>query len=487
VKKLSRKKQPHRQRILGPVFGLLIFCAGVISPGVHAATKLPYSVQSALDVRGVPADALSIFVQEVDSGDTVLAWNDDVLRNPASVEKMLTTLAALDILGPTYRWKTDVRFNGEVTDGVLNGDILLKGYGDPYLVTERFWQLLRQVRQQGVHTITGDLLIDDSYFEVGAYDPAAFDNEPLRAYNVAPHALLTNFKVVRYYFEPVERSTDVRVWFDPALENLEVINNLKVTPGSCRGYQRGISIIPNDDISQITFSGKFPSGCEVFSMSRTVLDHNAFTFGLFETLWRQTGGEFSGHWKTALADETVEPALSFDSLPLSEIITKVNKHSNNVMAKHLLFTVGAEKFGTVGSEERGRKAVYDWLAANDLDHAGLQIGNGAGLSRGSRISANQLAAILQYGYDSPYMPEYLSSLALSGLDGTLRKRFGRAGLKGQAHLKTGSLDHVSALAGFFQSRSGKRYIVAALLNHSNVHKGPGREVQEMLLRWLYDL
>jgi D-alanyl-D-alanine carboxypeptidase/D-alanyl-D-alanine-endopeptidase (penicillin-binding protein 4) len=221
-------------------------------------------------------------------------------------------------------------------------------------------------------------------------------------------------------------------------------------------------------------------------MDRTALGHNEFTFGLFKSLWQESGGKFSGEWKKTLVDEALEPSLVFDSLPLAEIIAKVNKHSNNVMAKQLLYTLGAEKLGPVGTENKGRQVVREWLTERGLDIADLEIANGAGLSRNSRMTAKNLGDLLRFAYESPFMPEYLSSLSLSGLDGTLSRRFRDNALTGQAHMKTGSLDHVSAVAGYFQAQSGKRYIVVTLLNHTDIHRGPGEEVQEMLLRWLYD-
>ena len=465
----------------------LLFVFFLVLPSTtYAQQDLPLPVKNALNYRRVPDHTLSVYVESLDTGEVALAWNEAEPRNPASVEKMLTTLVALDTLEPAYTWKTDVHLLGEVTDGVLDGDLLLKGYGDPYLVTERFWQLLRRLRQSGISAINGDLLIDDSYFDIGDYDPAAFDHEPLRAYNVAPNAMLTNFKVVRYYFEPEVASPRVKVQVDPSLDNLLIVNQLRVTNGSCRGYQRGITITPNEDVSRITFTGRFPSGCEIYSMDRTALGHNEFTYGLFRSLWLESGGQITGKWKNVVAQEDLEPAFSFESLPLSDIITKVNKHSNNVMARQLLYTLGAEAFGPPGTEAAGRKVVRQWLADKGMDFAELRLDNGAGLSRESRMTARHLADLLRYAYQSAYMPEYLSSLALSGVDGTLSRRFRSGVLTGMAHMKTGSLDHVSSIAGYFQARSGNRYIVVMLHNHTDIHRGPGEEVQEALLRWLYE-
>jgi D-alanyl-D-alanine carboxypeptidase/D-alanyl-D-alanine-endopeptidase (penicillin-binding protein 4) len=464
---------------------LLLFIALMPIP-VAAEDQLPAPVQRILDIRKVPHDSLSIHVRDADSGETVLSWHDDVPRNPASTMKLLTTLVALDTLGPTYRWTTEVHALGELDAGHLTGDLLIKGHGDPFLVTERVWQMLRLVRQAGVHSIDGNLLIDDSYFEVDDTDPAEFDRQPLRAYNVMPNALLLNLKVVRYWFEPDHERNAVRVWVDPPLDNLRVENRLALRRGYCGGYQRGITITANDAIDKMTFSGRFPNGCKSYAMDRTALSHNEFAYGLIKSVWRESGGEFSGGWMNAKAPDDAEPLVAFDSLPLADIITLVNKHSNNVMARQILYTLSAEVLGPPGTENGGREVVENWLADTGIDFPHLQLDNGAGLSREARISASEFGELLDYAWRQPYMPEYLASMALSGLDGTLRRRFDDAELTGQAHLKTGSLDHVAAIAGYLQSRSGRRYVVVMLHNHDDVHRGPGEEAQFALLRWLYE-
>jgi len=463
---------------------VLLLC--VLAPVNVAANdeSLPAGVRSVLNLRQLPQDSLSIHVQDLETGDVVLEWLPNAPRNPASTMKLLTTLVALDMLGPSYRWKTDIYALGNVQAGRLEGDLLLKGYGDPFLVTERVWQMLRNLRHQGIDEIAGDLLLDDSFFDIGAYDPGAFDSQPLRAYNVAPNALLTNFKAVRYWFEPNGQSVNVRV--DPELENLSVDNRLHVAPGSCRGYQRGIAVSGNGRDDSVTFSGKFPSGCRRYAMDRAVLSHNEFTYGLFQSLWLESGGRFDGTWKNVVAPEDIEPLLSFDSPPLFEIIARVNKHSNNVMARQVLYTLSAEVLGPPGTEAGGREVISRWLGDNALDFGELALENGAGLSRESRITAADMAALLRFAWEQPYMPEYLASMSLSGLDGTLSRRFRRGELVGKAHLKTGSLDHVTAIAGYLQVRSGRRFSVAVMQNHEDIHRGPGEEVQEALLRWLYE-
>ncbi len=312
----------------------------------HAAEiQLPVGVRSALNLRQIPAETLSIYVADVDSGETVLEWGSDVPRNPASTMKLLTTLVALDILGPTYRWRTDVFVQGELQEGRLDGDLLIKGYGDPFMVAERVWQLLRDIRRAGITEISGDLLIDDSWFDVHDYDPAAFDHQPLRAYNVAPNALLMNFKVIRYQFEPDTVANTVAVSLEPPLKNLHVENRLHLVAGRCRGFQRGIAITSNKSLDEVTFTGNFPSGCRQYALDRSALSHNQYVYGLFHSLWLESGGVLSGGWRNVVAEKSLQPLLSFDSLPLSEVIARVNKHSNNVMARNLLFTLAAEVNG----------------------------------------------------------------------------------------------------------------------------------------------
>ena len=466
-----------------PVF-LAAFFLALPSAATADKEELPVAVRRVLEVRQVPDDTLSIYVQDLETGDAVLEWHADTARNPASTMKLLTTLVALDRLGPAYRWKTEVYALGDIVDGRLDGDLLIKGYGDPFLVTERVWQMLRRIRQQGIDEIAGDLLLDDSWFDVGDYDPAAFDKQPLRAYNVAPNALLMNFKVVRYWFEP--SGDEVKVRLDPQLDNLRVDNRLAVRNGYCGGYQRGITVTLNRDQDEVTFSGRFPNGCRHYAMDRTALTHNEFAYGLFRALWEESGGVLEGGWRNVVANEGAEPLLSFESPPLTEIIARVNKHSNNVMARQLLFTLAAEELGSPGTEVGGREVIEAWLEDNKLQTGAIVLENGAGLSREARITARAMSSLLRFAWAQPYMPEYLASMSLSGLDGTLRRRFSGTGLIGQAHLKTGSLDHVTAIAGYLQSRSGRRFAVVALQNYEDIHRGPGEEVQEALLRWLYE-
>ena len=452
---------------------------------VTHAEALPPGVDRVLRGHGISPDHVSIVVRGLDAPAPALAHLPDEPRNPASVMKLVTTWSALEILGPAYTWRTEVYLDGEVGDGKLDGDLVLKGYGDPFLVLEEFWKLLRAVRRLGVDEIGGDLVIDDTYFAIDEPPPGAFDNQPTRTYNVVPNALLVNFKAVSFQFFADPAANRVRVAYEPALPNLDVRNGIRLANGACGGYQAGISLdVVGARLDEVRLGGAFPQRCGSYAMTRTVLEHDTYVFGLFDALWREIGGRFGGKLRKGQAPEGLRPALTWRSPPLADIVRSINKNSNNVMTRQLLYTLGAETAGVPGTRENGAAAVRAFLAERGLDTRSLVIDNGAGLSRQARISAGLVADILLAAARSPYAAEFVSSLSLGGLDGTTRTRFN--GHFAVTHVKTGRLDHVSALAGYVRSKSGADYVIAVIANAADVHRGPGQELEEAVVRFVHD-
>ncbi|MEO0974424.1 MAG: D-alanyl-D-alanine carboxypeptidase/D-alanyl-D-alanine-endopeptidase, partial [Pseudomonadota bacterium] len=239
---------------------------------------------------------------------------------------------------------------------------------------------------------------------------------------------------------------------------------------------------------RVIFSGRFPDGCERYGMRRALRAGEAYNYGLFKGMWEAQGGRLDGQWRSRPASpaaiESRDPLMTFQSPPLSEVIRLVNKFSNNLMARHLLLTMGAEVFDRPATRADGVRALREWLARKGLDGAGLVVDNGAGLSREARISARQMGALLLEARRSLFVSEFIASMPLSAIDGTLRRRFESAGLVGRLHMKTGSLDHVSAIAGYAISRSGREYVVVVMSNHEGAHRGPGDELQEALIGWV---
>ena len=475
-------------RFLFALLILLPFSSGVSAPDDgEQLTMLPQSVARILAAHNIPVDSLSIFVQEIGQEAPLLAVNSDVPRNPASTIKLLTTYMALEDLGPDYRWKTEAYLGGKLSDGVLDGDLYLKGYGDPYMVLERFWLFLRQMRQRGLLNIAGDLAIDNSYFDVPKTDPGAFDGQTFRTYNVVPDAFLVNFQAISFTFRPDPTGNRVDVIAEPKPTNLEIHNRIQLADKSCGGFQRGITVRIADvpEQNEVTFTGRFARGCSEYYLSRSVLQAPSYAYGVFNSLWQEMGADLQGGVRLEQVPEDLEPFLTVDSPPLSEVVRSVNKWSNNVMARHIFLTLGAERFGPPATVDKGREAAYMYLAEDGLDFPELRLDNGSGLSRKTQISARSLGRVLLAADASLYRAEFVSSLPLSGLDGTLRRRFRNEGLTGRMHLKTGRLTDVFAMAGYLRSKSDSPYVVVAIQNYDDAHRGPGEEIQSALLRWVY--
>ena len=465
------------------IFAITLWCTWA------GAAELPKPIDFVIKGHRIPSDAYSLYVREIGQQDPALAVNPETPFNPASVIKIIPTLAALELLGPAYRWKTEVYTLGNISNGVLQGDLLFKGHGDPHLVIEDFRKILEELRRRGIRDITGDLLIDASWFSIEHEDPGAFDNDPYRTYNVLPNAFLVNFKAVNFHFYPAANGRDVRVHPEPELAGLEIDNRLRLRKRRCGGFQRGIAVtVPDDNAAdQVIFSGRFPAGCNHYILSRSLLTHETYAYGAFKSTWQQLGGSIAGQVRTAAAPATGKPFLVHHSKPLSDIIRLINKFSNNVMTRQLLLTLGAELHEQPGTVGKGIRVIEDYLTGLGLDTQDLNIDNGSGLSRDVRIPAKLLADILEHAWTIPYRPEFISSLSITGVDGTAKYRLRHKAASGYAHVKTGTIDEVSAVAGYVHARSGREYIVAGMMNRKLAHKGHGKELMNALVTWAYSL
>jgi D-alanyl-D-alanine carboxypeptidase/D-alanyl-D-alanine-endopeptidase (penicillin-binding protein 4) len=464
---------------------LAVLLLGLSMIPALSAETLPRPVAAALASHRLDGAGLSIFVQAVDATTPLLAFNENVSRSPASVIKLLTSYAALDLLGPAYTWNTEVLATGPVRNGRLEGDLVLRGGGDPGLTTERFWTLLREVRARGIRDIAGDLVIDDTLFAPNGEDPGDFDNQRYRAYNVLPSAVLVNSNTVE--FRVMRDATGVSVYVDPPLEGFRVENRIGDRRGPCSGFQRGVAFDLPDGFAgrHAVLSGSFPTGCTEYSLWRSVLPAPQFADALFRALWRQLGGRIEGGLRIEAAPADAQQLLVYRSLPLNDQLRAINKWSNNPMTRHLLLTLGLEHAGPPATPEKGRAAVDAWLAAKGLAMPGLQLDNGSGLSRDTRVTAAGLGAMLLHAWDHPQMADFLASLPIAAHDGTLRRRY-QGDMAGRLSLKTGRLDEVSAIAGVMQSRAGKRYVVVVILNAKDAHRGVGEAVHESVLRWVFE-
>ncbi len=451
-------------------------------------THLPKPLLSAFKQHGFTDAGVSIYIHRIGSREPLLLVSPDIPRNPASVIKLVTTAAALAELGPGYTWKTEVYADGPIRDGRLTGNLYIKGYGDPYMTPEFFWRLLRNIRSSGVNQITGDLVLDITYFKPKLHNPAAFDGQAHRAYNVNPNALLVNYQAVRFRFLP-DQKRQVRVNAFPNPHTFDIESSVVATRGRCRNWASRLRmeiVSSKSGKNKVQFSGSIPASCGSRDYYRVISDPIEFFEGVFRTLWREQGGTLAGKVRLAKVNGRLNLVYTARSLPLSDLVRGINKYSNNVMTRQLLLTMGAEKYGSPGTEAKGKRVIIQWLRRHNLAYPELVLDNGIGLSRKVRISARHLGTLLLLAYSKPFMAEYMSSLPVSGVDGTMHRRFANSKMKGHLHIKTGSLDNVRSMAGYLMDRRGHRYVVVMIHNHHRAHLRAGERIQNVVLKWLFN-
>lgn len=466
-------------------FALLFSCCIATA---SAADSLPPSIQKALANAKIPSSALSLAIVPLDAKSKPQFFNADQPVNPASTMKLLTTYAGLNLLGPAYQWSTELRSSGQIINGVLNGDVYLKGSGDPKLTLERIWLLLRDLKAQGVREIRGDLVLDRSFFTLGA-ETAGFDddsNDAERPYLVSPDALLLSFKSVRVAIKADNNSINILI--DPALPELSIDNQLKIEPPrDCTWWRSKVDIQVEDSggRAQIKLKGSIPANC-AGERYVSVLDHPTFAASLLRTLWRESGGAWQGQVRQGVTPLDIPLLATSSSSPLPLVLRDINKYSNNLMARQLFLTLGALYGSSADGEETATRAAHviqHWVTSRGWQFPELVLENGAGLSREERISARHLADLLRDAARSSLAAEFVSSLPLLGEDGTMRKRLLGESIAGRAHIKTGTLKDVRAIAGYVHTSAAGDYVVVAILNHPRAANGV--DVLDEVLRYVY--
>jgi D-alanyl-D-alanine carboxypeptidase/D-alanyl-D-alanine-endopeptidase (penicillin-binding protein 4) len=463
------------------VVGLAIGCAAspAAAQSIDVAPVLPDRVAAAFKLANVPINALAINVVPLSSTGIALTHNERQPLNPASTMKIVTTLAGLELLGPQYVWRTEAFAVGPLRNGVLEGDLWLRGSGDPQLVVEQLWLLVQRIRGAGVREIRGDVVFDRSAFAAARHDPGAFDGEALRPYNAGADALLLNYKAVSFHFVPEPEARQVRVYALPPLAGMEVPTTVRAAEGACNDWRARLGGDFADPLRP-RFRGAYPLSCGERTWHVNLLTPLLYDQALFRALWSSSGGTWNGRARDGVAPSDARRLVQHESRTLAEIIRDINKFSNNVMARQLFLTIGAEVTQQPASAETAQRVIGDWLVSKGIDRRDFVLENGAGLSRVERLTSAALARLLAAAFTSPLMPEFMASLPLVGVDGTMRKR---AGAAGSAHIKTGLLADTRAIAGYVLAVSGRRYAVVAIVNHANA--GAAQDAFDALLNWIY--
>jgi D-alanyl-D-alanine carboxypeptidase/D-alanyl-D-alanine-endopeptidase (penicillin-binding protein 4) len=457
--------------------GLLSVAAAAV-PDPAPAAPVPSSYLARLAAARIPADAAAVMVRPLDGG--ALRWeaNPGKPMNPASTMKLVTTYSALHLLGPAFTFRTEMLSEAPVIGEALRGDLYVRGGGDPKLVIEDLWYLASRMRGFGIREIRGDLVLDKTLFAPIRHDPAEFDGEEGRAYNVGPDALLLNFKSIAIHLVPDPVGRVARVVVVPEIEGLEAPRSVPLVDGGC-GNWRGRLGANLSDPMHVRFGGVYPAACGERIIHLGALEHTNYFAAVFRALWEREGGSWSGKVREGIVPAGARLIAAQESPPLAMLIRDINKYSNNVMTQQLFLTMGAAG-GEPGDPAHGGAAVRNLLSARGIDATGLVLENGCGLSRMERVTVTLLADVLGDAWKSQWMPELMASLPISGVDGTMKTRDVPAGA---AHMKTGLLEDTRAVAGYVLAASGRRYVVVAIINHPNASRGTG--AHDALIDWVY--
>lgn len=466
---------------------LRLSLAALILPlAVLASAALPRAIARAFLEQHIPLGAVGAYVQELGTAHPVFSQQPRRPMSPASTLKLVTTFAGLELLKPDYRWKTEAYADGGIAGGVLDGDLVLKGYGDPKITIEQFQELIARLKATGLTRIGGDLVVDRSYFATAPYDPGAFDAEPLRPYNVGPDALLVNFKSVRFVFAPNAAGDGVEIRTEPALSNVVVHGAPRLAAGECGDWKSGVQAGFDDrgEAADVTFAGDYPAACGEREWFVALLDGPHYVLGAFARLWADAGGSFDGTVREGRAPLGAKPIAVLQSPPLYDAVRDINKLSNNVMARQLFLTLATTVSPPPATADNAVRAIERSLRRHKLRFPELVLDNGSGLSRKARISAQSMARLLLAADASDVRDEYVSSLAVAATDGTVRRRFLTDEVADQAFLKTGTLEGVRAIAGYVFDRAGRRFVVVSFVNHRNAARA--QVPLDLLVQWVYD-
>jgi D-alanyl-D-alanine carboxypeptidase/D-alanyl-D-alanine-endopeptidase (penicillin-binding protein 4) len=461
----------------------LLIAVAALSGAAQAV--LPPPVARAFRHAGVPLNAVAIVVQEAGKKRPMLAHGAAKPMNPASAMKLVTTFAALELLGPDYRWTTQAFLDGPLDHGVLRGSLVLVGHGDPKITIEQWQAFMAKLVAQGLVAIDGDLVLDRSFFAPSAHDPAAFDGEPLKPYNVGPDALLVNFKAIKFAFAPNAAGDGTVVAATPPLYSVSLGLPPPLVAGSCDDWRGalGATFIDHGARAEATFAGRYPASCGEREWWVSLLDHPAYVHAMFAAYFREAGGRFAGGWRDGRAPKGQAAFAVLESPPLYDVARDVNKLSNNVMARQLFLTLATAKNPPPATTAKATAAVKRWLATRGLKMPELVLDNGSGLSRNERISAGSLVRLLIAADASPVRDEFASSLAVAATDGTLERRFQNGDVAGQGLLKTGTLEGARAIAGYVITADGRRFALAAIVNHPNANRA--QPALDFFVEWFH--
>jgi len=431
---------------------------------------------------------LGVEVYSLSRQESLFQLNADRPLSPASSIKLLTGLVALKKLGADFTYKTEVFTSAPISGGVLKGDLYLKGGGDPSLVTERMYLLVADIMRSEIKSITGNIIIDDWTFDQVQIDPNRIPTDSDRPYNAPVGGLSFNYNTTTVYFRPGDRvGNKARVYVEPDTGYVKVLNQGQTTSKTST-YDLVASRVKGKDGDVISVKGGIPHGLQEQRSYFNITSPQQYAGRALRSMLEERGVKIHGkEIKHQQVPPTARKIAELESLPLREIITLMNKFSNNFIAETLIKTLGREIKGLPGSTAHGLEVVREEATKLGVNTAGFKFVSGSGLTRDNRTSANQFIQLLNSAYlDFDVLPELLSSMPIAGRDGTLRSRLKGTSAYGRLRAKTGSIDGVSTLVGVVQSKGGELLGFSVLMNDKTKNPGSMRPWQNYFGQALAD-
>ncbi|WP_457606846.1 D-alanyl-D-alanine carboxypeptidase/D-alanyl-D-alanine endopeptidase [Nitratifractor sp.] len=442
---------------------------------------LPAEIDAFLKKDKISPSQVSLIISQTRGGRELASFQADRSRRPASVIKLMTTYAALLSLGKDFRWPTRFYIQGRLAGGVLDGDLIVKAYGDPTLSGKDLPGIVSRLKRLGIRKITGNIVVDRSFFAAGDRISSGFDNHPYSEYNAMPDAMMFNDHLCKIRIDT--RSGKAVVGKGVPDRSYRIVNNLKVTSRPCRSRYSWplVKIRKVGGVPTVFLSGTLSRHCSP-RVIQNVLSHSYSTlyYAFVAELHRQ-GIEYGGRLKLAKLPPDARPLMTHYSEPLIKIVAKTLKKSNNLYARHIFLLVGAKRFGPPATVEKGRKAVKEILAERGIAGSETILDNGSGLSRKTRTTARALHSLLEDAYRR-YGWDWLGALSIAGVDGTIRKRYRYTPVRKHAWMKTGTLKDAKNIAGYVKGRSGKLYTTVILYNGPERWKG--KLLEDQILEWI---
>jgi D-alanyl-D-alanine carboxypeptidase/D-alanyl-D-alanine-endopeptidase (penicillin-binding protein 4) len=456
-------RKPHRYSFLR---GALVAVVALLASGPVPAQDSPAGFDAlARELAAIAGSApggckAGVAVVDVLSGTEIFAREGDAQLNPASNAKVFTAACALKVLGPEFRFRTELY--GKVEGGAVRGPLYLKGRADPVLETADLWRMVREIKAMGIRRVEG-VTVDDTYFD-GENLPYAFDQQPSEdnKFRAPVGAVSLNRNALAVSIRPGPQAiTPARVLLDPP--GYAQLTNDAITVGQ-GAHNPKISAIPFEDRTRVRVWGQVPLGARPVTYQRRIDNPSLFAgYGLAGVL-EEAGISVAGEVRVGPVPAGTPLLAGHESPPLSAVLWETGKVSNNFVTEMVLKTIGAEAGKGPGTWETALDVAAGVLEAWGLSRGSYTYRNGSGLFDANRFSARQLVAVLRGAYlDDGVRPEFLSQLATGGVDGTISTRYRDEATKRHVRAKTGTLNDVATLSGYVFDAEGRRPIAFAIL------------------------